>query len=88
MSKVNAGNSGHPVTPDTRRILVMDVAFGLKFHMLRDLPLRYLQTENEVNPQRHWAAAHEFVSKTLPTTSESTSKLSIQEGIYQFQGLS
>ena len=61
--KVNAGNSEQRVTPDTQHILVIDITFGLKIHMLRHLPLRYLQTENEVNLQGHWAAVHKLVSK-------------------------
>ena len=48
-SKVSAGNSGQLVIPDTQNILVTNITFGLKIHMLRHLPHRHLQTENEVN---------------------------------------
>ena len=41
-SKVSAGNSGHPKTPDTWYISAMDESFGLKLLVLKHLPLGYI----------------------------------------------
>ena len=60
-SKVSAGNSGHRRTPDTLYVSAMDKPFGLKYLVLKRLPLGYIQTKNELKAQRHWAANLRFV---------------------------
>ena len=59
---VSAGNSaGHPKAPDTWYISVMDKSFGIKISVLKDLPLGYIHTKNELKPQIHWAVKRRFI---------------------------
>ena len=50
-NKVSAGNSRQRLTPDTQHILAINKSFGLKLKMVKHLPLRYLQTKNELTTQ-------------------------------------
>ena len=82
VSKVSAGNSGHPKTPDIWYISAMDESFGLKLLVLKHLALGYIQTKNELKAQTHCTANQTFVLKMHFSTLKNVVKLWKQAGIY------
>ena len=66
LTNVSVGNSaGHLKAPDTWYISVMDKSFGINISVLKDLPLEYIQTKNELKLQIHWAVKRRFVIKCM-----------------------